>query len=317
MKAFARFCAVAALVVLPLPKAAAQSPPAPAVSKVEEELPVWSPYGAARVIRNIPYAAHPAPRQNFDLFLPRDKAAGPYPLIFWIHGGAWMMGFKDWDNVKYLVQHGYAIASTDYRLSTEARFPAQIQDCNLALNYVLAHAADYGIDPGKLIIGGASAGGHLALLLGLARHERAFDADPAVQPLAILDFFGPADFNRMTDDLKSIHSQKGLDLMVDANSKLFGAPVDQKPEQARVASPMTYITSASAPVLILQGGRDDLVPLAQSERLHEALDSAGVKNELIVVHSAGHDGPLFSTPAIETKLVRFLNGILRHPKPGN
>jgi acetyl esterase/lipase len=67
-----------------------------------------------------PDVTHPTPRQNFDLYLPASKNNQPFPLVVWIHGGAWMMGIKDWNNVKYLVRHGYAIASIDYRLSTEA-----------------------------------------------------------------------------------------------------------------------------------------------------------------------------------------------------
>jgi acetyl esterase/lipase len=280
-----------------------------------ETLPASSPYGEATVIRNIAYVAHSTARQNFDLYLPKHKSDRPFPLIFWIHGGAWMMGIKDWDNVKYLVRHGYAIASIDYRISTEARFPAQIQDCNAALNFILAHATDYGINPKQFVVGGGSAGGHLALLLGLARHEPDFGADPSIKPLAILDFFGPADFNKMLDDLNRIHSQKGIELFQDAVPRLLGAPVDQSSDLPKIASPDTYVSTASPPVLILQGGRDDLVPPAQSRRLHDALDRAGVKNQLIMVDAAGHDGPLFSTPEIESKVIDFLNRVLKNQQP--
>jgi acetyl esterase/lipase len=261
------------------------------------------------VIRNIPYVANPASRQNFDLYLPGNRGDRPFPLVFWIHGGAWMMGFKDWDNVKYLVRHGYAIASIDYRFAPDDRFPAQIQDCNTALNFILAHATNYGISPVRFVVGGGSAGGHLALLLGLARHEPGFGADPSIKPLAILDFFGPADFNRMKDDLEMIHSAKGMLLFQDAVPKLLGMPLGQSSDEAKIASPITYVGAASPPVLILQGGRDDLVPAAQSRRLHDALDRVGVKNQLIIVDAAGHDGPLFSTPEIETNVTSFLNEV--------
>src|ERR1700693_5016759 len=106
-----------------------------------------SPYGDAFVKKDIPYTANPHPRQTFDLYLPKNKQSGPSTLIFWIHGGAWMLSNKDWDNVKYLVKQGYALASVDYRLSGDAIFPAQIRDCNTALNFILAHADSYGIDP--------------------------------------------------------------------------------------------------------------------------------------------------------------------------
>src|SRR5271154_3451392 len=201
-------------------------PAASDVQGVVQVLPASSPYGEATVVTNIPYVTNPTPRQNFDLYLPA-KGEKPFPLIFWIHGGAWMMGFKDWDNVKYLVRHGYAIASIDYRMSTDAKFPAQIQDCNTALNFILAHATNYGINPRQFVVGGGSAGGHLALLMGLARDEKSFGADASIKPLAILDFFGPTDFNTMLDDLKMIHSEKGIALFQDAVPKLLGTPLGQ------------------------------------------------------------------------------------------
>ena len=309
MNALRHLRLILAATFLPVLTVSAQPALAP-VMPAAEILPASSPYGAARVIKNIPYVAHPTARQNFDLYLPENAAGRPFPLIVWMHGGAWMSGFKDWDNVKYLVRHGYAIASVDYRFSTEARFPAQIQDCNAALNFIFAHATNYGVDPKRFAVGGGSAGGHLALLLGLARGETHFGADAAIKPLAILDFFGPTDFNKMADDLTAIHSQPGLNLLHDAGPKLLGQPVDQPSNWAKIASPMTYVSAASPPVLIFQGGRDELVPAVQSRRLQAALNAAGVTNQLVMVDNAGHDGPLFATPAMEARVVDFLNGIL-------
>ena len=281
------------------------------VPSAAEILPASSPYGAATIITNIPYIAHPAARQNFDLILPLQKSTKPFPLVIWIHGGAWLSGLKEWDNVKYLVRHGYAIASVDYRFSTEVSFPAQIQDCNSALNFILAHATNYGISSRQFVIGGGSAGGHLALLLGLARNEPRFGADPAIRPLAILDFFGPTDFNKMGDDLVANHSAKGLELFKDAVPKLMGASLERSTNEMRLASPIAYVTSASSSVLILQGGKDDLVPAIQSQRLHEALDQMKVKNELILLVDAGHDDAAFSTPEVADKVMGFLNEVLK------
>ena len=281
---------------------------ASAQSTVPEVLSASSPYGESIVRRNIPYVANPSPRQNFDLYLPRTNLGKAFPLIVWIHGGAWTMGIKDWDNVKYLVRHGYAIASLDYRIAPESKFPAQIQDCNLALNFIVAHAEAYGVDPRRLVVAGASAGGHVALLLGLARHEPDFGANPAIKPVAILDFFGPVDLNQMENDLLAVHSEKGLALIRDVGPKFLGSPIEQSSVQGRKASPVNYVTSASPRVLILQGGKDDLVPAAQSWRLRTALNKAGVKNQLTMIDNAGHDGPQFSTKEIESRVAEFLAG---------
>jgi acetyl esterase/lipase len=298
------------VVVTLLPVFEALAQPVPTnVQSAAEILPASSPYGPATIITNIFYAAHPVPQQNFDLILPAKKGDQPFPLVVWIHGGAWMLGIKEWDNVKYLVRHGYAIASIDYRFSTEAPFPAQIQDCNAALNFILAQATNYGVSPKRFVVGGGSAGGQLALLLGLARDGKDFGADKSIKPLAILDFFGPTDFTRGRDDLKAIHSEKGVEIFDDAVGKLLGAPVDQSSAEAWLASPIQYVSAASPPVLIVHGAQNDMVSTDQSRRLHAALNRVGVKNRLVIVDPAGHDGPLFSTPEIETKVVNFLKEV--------
>jgi acetyl esterase/lipase len=262
-----------------------------------------SPYGEAFVKKDIPYVTNPHLRQTFDLYLPKNRGLRPSPLIFWLHGGAWMLSNKDWDNVKYLVKHGYAIASVDYRLSGDALFPAQIKDCNTALDFILAHTDSYGIDAKRFVIGGASAGGHLALLLGLARNEKAFGANPSLKPFAILDFFGPTDLTTILDEVGPGHGQQVLE---DAQQRLLGSltnPLDI----TRAASPIIYVRPGNPPVLILHGDKDDLVPYSQSQRLHSRLDQIGVKNVFITVPGAGHDGPMFETPEIQEKVISFLH----------
>ncbi len=263
-----------------------------------------SPYGDAFVKKDIPYVANPYPRQTFDLYLPKNTGQRRSILIFWLHGGAWMLSNKDWDNVKYLVKHGYALASVDYRLSGDAVFPAQIQDCNTALDFILAHADSYGIDAKRFVIGGASAGGHLALLLGLARNEKAFGANPSHKPFAILDFFGPTDLTTILNEVGPGHSRQVLE---DAQQRLLGGSSTNQLDRSRIASPINYANSGSPPVLILHGDKDDLVPSSQSQRLHLRLDEIGVKNALITVPGAGHDGPMFETPDIQEKIISFLH----------
>lgn len=268
-----------------------------------------SPYGDAFVKKDISYVANPHPRQTFDLYLPKNKEQQPSPLIFWLHGGAWMLSNKDWDNVKYLVRHGYALASVDYRLSGDALFPAQIEDCNAALDFILAHADAYGIDPKRFVIGGASAGGHLALLLGLARNEKAFGANPSLKPFAILDFFGPTDLTTILDEVGPGHGHQVLE---DAQQRLLGGSSTNQLARGRFASPINYVSPASSPVLILHGDKDDLVPYSQSQRLHSRLDQIGVTNVFITVPGAGHDGPMFETPDIQEKVILFLREVAKY-----
>jgi acetyl esterase/lipase len=260
------------------------------------------------VKKDIPYVANAHPRQTLDLYLPKDNGGSPVPLVVWMHGGAFMYTNKEWNNVKYLVKHGYALASVDYRLTKDGIFPAQIEDCNAALNFLLTNAASYGIDSKHFVVGGASAGGHLALLLGLARNERAFGADPSARPLAILDFFGPTDLTSVIDEVGQGH---GREVQEDVVSRLLGGPLIDHMELARQASPISYVGKGNPPVLILHGDKDDLVPYAQSQRLHSRLDQVGVRNELITVKGAGHDGPMFETPEIQKKVLSFLQDSVR------
>jgi acetyl esterase/lipase len=294
--------------LLTIVSASAQVPPPGRTPNGSTDPGDSSPFGNAVVKKGIPYVANAHPRQTLDLYLPKDNAQGPATLIVWIHGGAWMLSNKDWNNVKYLVKHGYALVSVDYRLSGDARFPAQIQDCNTALSFLVTNAASYGIDPKHFVVGGASAGGHLALLLGLARKERTFDADPSVKPFAILDFFGPTDLTSIIDEVGQGH---GREVQEDAVSRLLGGPLINHLDLARLASPLTYINPQSPPVLILHGDKDDLVPYSQSQRLHSRLDQVGVENELLTVKEAGHDGPMFETPEIQEKVISFLRASAR------
>ena len=259
--------------------------------------------GDVIVKRDIPYVANGHVRQTLDLYMP--VATRPVPLVVWVHGGAWKLGSKDWINVKYLAQHGYAIASVDYRFSGDAKFPAQIQDCNTALNFLVANAASYGIDPKRLVIGGGSAGGHLALLLGLARKETAFGADPAIQPLAILDFFGPVDLISMLEQADQDHKREAAEDF----HRLLGASPSARPDLARFASPITYVSPGNPPVLILHGDKDDSVPYRQSQQLHARLTQAGISNELITVKGVGHDGPMFATPELQERVISFLQSL--------
>ncbi|CAN5817950.1 hypothetical protein BH09VER1_BH09VER1_34050 [soil metagenome] len=249
----------------------------------------------ATVLKDIAYTGGANPQQTLDLYLPAQK---PAPLVLWIHGGGWKTNNKSWVLVPYLVAKGYAIASINYRYSTEAIFPAQIQDANAALNFVLHHAAEYGLDKNRIAVAGDSAGGHLALLLGLARDEGGFGADATIRPRAVIDFFGPTDFTAF--------SQPPPPGAEDVIGQLLGATPHDRPDLAKAASPVTYVAAANPPVLILHGEKDTVVPLSQSRVLEDLLKKANIPAELVVVPGGGHEGPAFSNAKAQEKILRFL-----------
>ena len=257
-----------------------------------------------RQLLNIPYVLNGSDRQKLDLYLP-PPGGKPRPLVVWIHGGGWEGGSKDACPAKPLLGLGYAVASLDYRLTQQATFPAQIEDCKAAIRWLRAHSREYGIDPGRIGVWGASAGGHLVALLGTTANLRDFDAgenlDQPSNVQCVIDWFGPADFLHWGDvpDLR-------LDRPDSAVARLLGGTVAAHQELARRASPVDFVKAGSAPFLIMHGDKDPLVPVQQSKELHEALQQAGVESILKIIPGAGHGGPVFGTPDNQKLIVDFL-----------
>ncbi|MBS1992506.1 MAG: alpha/beta hydrolase [Cyanobacteria bacterium SZAS LIN-2] len=234
------------------------------------------------------------PAQALDLYLPT-KTKSPTPLIVFVHGGAWLQGSKEeaqHDLGAFFGRQGFAFASINYRLSQEAVFPAQIEDCKAAIRFLRAHAAEYNINPDKIGVWGVSAGGHLVALLGTSGGAKELEGnlgnngvDSKVQ--AVADWCGPSDF-------VSVASQAGSRTKIDFESKdgpvakLLGGLQTEKHDLAVAASPVTYIDKDDPPFLIVHGDIDDLVPYAQSQELEEKLNQAGVPNKLITISGGGH-----------------------------
>jgi len=247
---------------------------------------------ATRELRDIPYVSGGTDQQRLDLYLPPWRT--PTPLVVWIHGGGWEKGSKSFCMAKGLLAYGYAAASIDYRFSSAAIYPAQIEDCKAAIRYLRAHAAEYGIDPKRIGVWGGSAGGHLVALLGTTGNIRDFDVgenlgqSSAVQ--CVVDWFGPSDFLHWgaTSTLRPENPDNPL-------TRLVGGPISTHQEAARRASPFYFVQRDSAPFLIMHGDHDTLVPLQQSEELNAALQKAGVESTLKVIPGAGHGGPGFKT----------------------
>ena len=266
----------------------------------------------ARAFRDLPYVSHGHPRQKLDLYLP---ASPKGPVIIWIHGGGWIGGTKAEVPGLGMLGLGYTIASLEYRFSSDAIFPAQIEDCKAGIRWLRAHAQQYGYDPKRFCVWGASAGGHLTALLATTGNIRDFDVGENLdQSSAIqcgIDCFGPADFPgwKAPSD-NPILTRSGSNSILVA---LLGGPVDEKMALARRASPLTWVTKDSAPLLIMQGTADPLVGLEQSQRLADKYQSAGAEVMLDVIQGGGHGGPEFSTKERLERLVAFIHNHLNKP----
>lgn len=262
--------------------------------------------------RDVAYVADGHVRQRLDLFLPRDRSKS-VPVIVWIHGGGWRGGSKN--NCPPLrlgfVQRGYAVASLGYRLSGDARFPAQIEDCRSAIRWLREHAGRYRIDPDRFGAWGSSAGGHLAALVGTTGDLKQFEeAKPAEEQSsavqAVCDFFGPTDFLQM-DAHAPADAPFKHDSANSPESLLFGKAIQTIPKQVQSANPVHYLTADDPPFLIVHGKRDRLVPVHQSELLHDALTRQGVPVELIVLPEAGHGGRAFQNEETTGRVIKFFD----------
>ncbi len=262
---------------------------------------------------NILYANDTLKKHLLDVYLPATGKSS-YPVVIWIHGGAWMSNDKYADmgymaqTLKSLIDSGYAVASIDYRWSTQAIFPAQIQDCNQALEFLYQNASKYKLDRNRFALMGFSAGGHLANLLGLSNDNKVKDfyasgERPHFKIKLVLDFYGPSDFFTLKgNDNKDPYNPITL---------LLGGMVSDKTSLAKEASPVTYIDKNDPPFLIVQGEKDESVNPDQSISLNSKLNAAGVKSEVIIVPGAPHYGVMFDAENIRDRIFYLLGKYLK------
>jgi acetyl esterase/lipase len=249
-------------------------------------VPVAFPDGV-KAFRDVTYQTLPGYRpQIVDIYVPSTK--GPHPLILYVHGGGWIGGhtrhagaLADFPKVlAKLASEGFVVASLEYRLAAEAKFPAQLQDSSAALRFLRQHAAEYGIDAGKVGVWGGSAGGHLAALTAVTCRDTSLDpaaaSDSCVQ--AAVTWYGVYDFAGMTA------TNNGNA----AGGQLLGCEGACSPDRIRAVSPVNYIDAKDPPFLLIHGETDKVVPVDQSRRGEAALRKAGVKVESIYIPAVDH-----------------------------
>jgi len=268
------------------------------------------------VIPDMPYTINNIPSQSLDVYIP--EGTGLMPCVVWIHGGAWLAGSKDGlaPEVENLLHQGYVIASINYRLSSEAIFPAQIHDCKAAVRFLKENAAKFLIDTSKIAVAGSSAGGHLAALVGTSAGVDTLEdmslgytrATSRVQ--AVINYYGPSDFLIM-DNLPDSCKEPMAHLVPDSpESKLLGCTITECPDRVAFANPVTYITPDDPPFLILHGAIDCTVTPQSNILLAEELQNKSVPAELLIIPGVGHGGPEFYSSEINIKVLNFLGNIL-------
>jgi acetyl esterase/lipase len=268
-----------------------------------------------RVEKNLAFATIGAKELRLDLFLPNQQE-GKLPVVVWIFGGAWRTNnrLQQEGQAAWLATKGYAVAAIEYRLSSDALFPAQIEDCKAAVRWLRANAAKYGLDPSRLGAWGESSGGHLASMLGVTGGVKDVEGgsgnlDQSSRVMAVVDFFGPTDFLQM--EKAALPEGMKHDSPNSPESLVIGGPIQENREKVARANPITYVTKECPPFLIVHGDRDLSVPCNQSELLFEALKKAGVDASFYKIVSAGHGGPQFHTPVTKAMVLAFFDQHLK------
>ncbi|MES2604192.1 MAG: alpha/beta hydrolase [Pseudomonadota bacterium] len=265
----------------------------------------------SKIITDVVFASVDGKELKLDLYLP---AANNAALVVYVHGGAWRAGDKGAGaNVaKALAQEGFAVASLDFRQSTEAPFPANLHDIKAGIRFLRAKAAEYGYNAERIAITGESSGAHLAVLAGVtnghAELEGAVGDNLSVSSSVqtIVSYFAAT-------DLTTILSQStpfGVGVREPGLTLLLGELPDKKPELAKLASPVFHIDANDPPLYILHGDRDPQMPINQSLQLWGVYKDAGLDVIFDPVHGAPHGGPLFFTPQHQQPVVAFLRRTL-------
>jgi acetyl esterase/lipase len=257
--------------------------------------------------KDLEYARPGSGALRLDLYRPKNFAS-PVPVVVWVHGGGWKNGSKERCQATWLVEHGYAVASIDYRLTDQAQWPAQIDDCRAAVRWLRQNATAYGLDGEHIAAWGSSAGGHLVALMGTLDTPPEEAISSRVQ--AVCDWFGPSDLLTMPPNVPE--GGRTLEDVANSNgAKLLGGTVRDRPRLAKQASALYQVSADDPPFLIMHGDKDPGVPLAQSQRLHTELKAAGAASKLHVVEGAGHGGQEFQTPAVREIIRLFFDQHLR------
>ncbi|MFC6464528.1 alpha/beta hydrolase fold domain-containing protein [Marinilactibacillus sp. GCM10026970] len=238
----------------------------------------------------------------------------PFPLLIHVQGSAWFeqdLNGKILD-FKSLILAGYALAIVEYVPLPDAVFPSQVEDIKMAIRYLDSHAKEMDLDPDKFIISGDSSGGHTALMAWATWNSQQLDAANTDLPdlKACIDLYGVYDFVTITKQTSATdHTQP-----TSPDGLLIGGKApDEYPEDAKRASVPYYLKDSNilAPLLIIHGNKDTLVPFEQSVELYDFCKQKNIQADFYCVDGADHGGPTFYTSEVIQIILDFMNKCLK------
>lgn len=262
--------------------------------------------------------------QKLDLWLPNVPASGPYPVIMYFHGGGFRAGAKrenQSEPVLRALELGYAVADVDYRKSGEAIFPAMLLDAKAAVRFLRANAEIYGLDSSHIAAWGASAGGWIVSMLGVTAGMAEFAEENRTNPeqsdavQAVVDWCGPCgNFLLMDSDFEGAVSEQNHTTVDSAEGAFLGGCLTDMPDRCALAAPVTHVHADMAPILIVHGKLDQVVPIQQSRRFRDAIVRAAGEERLEYHELEGvphHSKPWNDDPTIAKITMDFLNRVLK------
>jgi acetyl esterase/lipase len=250
---------------------------------------------------------------KLDLLMPAKKTDVKPELVVFFHGGSWRGGSKKTCHVGWLTHHGYAVASVDYRLSGQAKFPALVHDCKGAIRWLRANADKYGINAERICAAGASAGGLLSTLVATSGGIKALEGtvggnlDQSSHVQSALGMFCPTDLYYNATVEKERCDQSNCPLY-----QLLGGKPSERLDMAKLASATAHVTKDDPPVILLYGTADkSLVKPLHGERLKARYDKEGLDATYQLIEGAGHGGPQYRDKERSKLILDMLKKTLR------
>ncbi|MBR1671775.1 MAG: alpha/beta hydrolase [Fretibacterium sp.] len=258
-----------------------------------------------------------------DVLQPR--SGKPLPLIVFVTGGGFIMAPRtNWIQQRMeLAGNGYVVASVEYRVAPNGRFPQPLEDVKSAIRWLRAHASRFNIDPERVGVLGNSAGGYLSAFTGVTSGSTEFDKgeylDQSSSVLCAADIYGLSDLTLIGADysekVQEEHRSAGAtEALWVLGTPTFGGKdggINAHPEDAAKANPINYITEKSAPMLLMHGTADTLVSPSQTDLLFQALRAKGIESERYVVEGATHGGPHWVQEPVMKIIVDFFDKHLK------
>ena len=270
---------------------------------------------------NVSYA-NVSSSEKMDIYLP--NTTGPYPVIIAIHGGSFYKGDKNSSEINLIksaaLDRGYAFVSINYRLSSEAKFPAQINDVKAAIRYVRVNAKRYNMNPREIGVIGNSAGGYLAALAGTSggvkelQNSSLGNSNVSDRVQAVIDLYGPINFSTIDQQfVESGINGEICNISSSLESKLMGHDISTIPNQVAKANPETYISRDDPAFFIQHGSSDRVIPYQQSVDFAGKLKAAigDKKLYLEIIQGAGHGDEQFFTTGNIKKILDFFDANLK------